>query len=265
MPQKPFIRVNELPSVGVPTSSFNFIGNTASGETGIIPGGDLFGTIGRLGREIPASEGWSFFDDFEGSALKSTYWTASGSGSLNFYNSSNAAPDAVHQGMWEIGCGPSSFNSIQVTGIPVELGTIGETTLEFSAKLTFSALTNKAFYFGFYDVVAAKVVAFQFDNSSSSGLLYARAVKSGVTTVTSTGLTLNTSWHKYKIVVSADGTATFYVDGTQCAQMSSEYIPTGVSNITNLGAFAFTNTFGSIASSLILDWISVEQIFTTPR
>lgn len=109
---------------------------------------------------------------------------------------------------------------------------------------------------------ATNEVVFRYTHSVNSGMWQAVTRAAGSETVSDTGVTADTNWHRYEIVVNADRTEVkFYIDGTLVATSSATIPSAPVTQVVG----QIQKTLGSTARTVDIDAYYWQHRFTTPR
>jgi hypothetical protein len=142
----------------------------------------------------------------------------------------------------------------------------GQMIYEINMQIT--QLSNGSDRFNLYlgftdahvDASVANGIYFHYEDDLNSGKWQLIGNTASTPTTTNSTSTVDTSWHRYKIVVNAAATlATFYIDDTSVGTVAT--LPT-----TNLAPIMlFTKTVGTTACTVSVDWTFCRKDFTTPR
>lgn len=144
-------------------------------------------------------------------------------------------------------------------------------TLECMAQLAQTATVSEDFLcaLGFGDNILPAIIAqgawFEYDRTSVvSGTNWLAKTGNGASSYTTvdTGIAVDTSWHKFKIVINASNHAIFYIDGVQVADISTN-LPSS-SYPTNI-TLIIQKTAGSAAKNLYIDYVYYEPKLVTTR
>lgn len=143
----------------------------------------------------------------------------------------------------------------------------------FAAKHTIHTLSNGTDTYttrlGFIDNNAGEStdgVFFRYTDGVNAGKWQAVCRSNGTETTADTGITpVADTWHLFEIDVNADGTSvSFSIDSSVVATITTN-IPTGAGRETGYGAMALKSAGTTATSGGYLDYMEVEQLFTSAR
>lgn len=213
-----------------------------------------------------------------------------------FYGNSSTAPFATvtsgtsatidtdipnetgHAGIWELDPGTDTTGRAAIGNNTAGAGgfTINEGEITYILIARLDVLSNGTDryedIFGLADYYYSSStnfdngVFFRYKDDVNSGKWQAVCMASEIETAVDTGITADTSWHTFKIVINAAGTsAAFYIDGTQVSNSPiTTNIPTGVSRAPYPIA-SMAKSLGTGEPVTFLDYIGVFQLLTTER
>jgi hypothetical protein len=199
--------------------------------------------------EMNAAGDWSNFgvtgtNTFTTAALNDGY-------RVGILESSTAASATASAGVGTAGVDNVVFGFVEHRFTAVcKIPTLGTAAQRFSAFIGFSDVRT---------TTGTDSVCFYYNDSLNSGKWMAD-IRSNSTTLGpfDTGITADTGWHRYEIVVNAAGTsATFYIDGALVYTATSG-IPTGTSRATGVSTF-IVKSIGTTARTLLTDMMALEM------
>lgn len=200
---------------------------------------------------------------------------ASGAGS-NVDTTSNTV--AGHPGVWELETGTTTTGRAGLGSYDTGTGSInineGEITYVLIAKLSdLSVLADRyTVIFGLAAYVHPTAASFdhgtffRYKDDVNTGKYEAVCRADDVETAVDTGITADTNWHVFKVIINAAGTSVaFYIDGTQVSNSPvTTNIPTGASRAIYPSA-EIEKTLGTTNRLVFLDYMGLFQKLTTGR
>lgn len=173
---------------------------------------------------------YQYFDHFIGD--RANFWRSLSGGGAGFDR--NVGVDSAHPGTTDLVLGSGSFANIYL-GCQVDNNSMafggGNLSAEFYLKIvTLSSGSNRYnFYIGFSDVdnvAPTNGAYFEYIDNVNSGRFQCKTTASSTTTNNNSGITADTNWHYFKIVVNAAATSIeFYIDNVLVATNTTN-IPT---------------------------------------
>jgi uncharacterized protein (UPF0333 family) len=211
-----------------------------------------------------------FFDDFDG-GIAGQGWTAANTGTAAAESLIDAVAGENTMGVIQFSTGTTTTGraALQRSTGAASLGqgkfdittrakvpTLSVVAQEFTVQLGLHDATTKAAVDGVY---------FNYDRIGYGNDIIRCVTSSNSTATTnSSGVTMNTSWNKYKIDINPAGTqALFYINGALVCTHTTN-IPTGATRVTS-PRIQILKSAGTTARTLLVDYWQQDMNFTTTR
>jgi uncharacterized protein (UPF0333 family) len=212
----------------------------------------------------------SFFDDFDGTTVGQG-WTAVNSGTSAAESLIDVVAGENTMGVLQWSTGTTATGRaalIRNTGstslgqgkfditVRAKVPTLSVVAQEFSAQLGLHDATTKNAVDGVY---------FHYNRLGyGSDVIRCVTSSNSARTTNSSGVTMNTNWNKYKIIINPSGTqALFYINEVLVCTHTTN-IPTGASRVTG-PSIQIIKSAGTTARTLLVDYWQQDLNFTTTR
>jgi len=205
-------------------------------------------------------QNYQYFDHFIGD--RANFWLAQTGGGAGFDR--NLGVDAAHPGTTDLVLGSGAYANIYL-GCRYDNNSMafggGALSVEFYLKIVVLSGANNRYnmYVGFssnFDVPPNDGAYFEYIDNVNSGRFECKTTASSTTTNNNSGITADTDWHYFKIVINAAATSVeFYVDNVLVATNTTN-IPTA--NISPC-IYLLNNGTASDTASVRLDAFLMSQ------
>ncbi len=278
--------VTELPDIpttfngdsGSATPSGNIINILGSSGVTTSASGNTITVSGSGGGAGSAGSVLSYFQDF---LMGLEFGATSSENSADWVFRSSATGTTIQQlnaesnrpGVITLGTGTTSVGSSRASQIDAgsTQGSLvlggGVLTIQFYCKIPTLSDAGQTFTVSIglsnTETPAANGLWFQYSHGVNSGKWQIIAANASSVTTLDSGVTVDTDWHVYKIVVNAAASAvSYYIDGVETSNSPNAMdIPTtAISPVVRI-----TKSVGSTARQIYLDLYTSEYILTTPR
>lgn len=230
---------------------------------------DLAYLVERCNRVTATARQLAWFEDMLNAGLNGSVLTFTGSGTGNNITASSST--SGHPGINNLTTGTTSTGSAAMLTSPaaILLGG-GLLSVEWCVRpvaATYNASNTATIRVGLLDATSGAGVDglwFEWDPNAASSWSAVSSSNSSRTTNAAVSSAATGTWYRLRIDVNAAASsAGYYVNGSSVSTITTN-IPTGAGRETGVGC-SITNTAGTTAHTIDVDYLAFVQQFTTAR